>query len=120
MLRKHVDVAAVARGLEPAALMVQLQIRDSVSSVVVDEPARLEELRVGPGRVLVTRVVQGPGVLRKAAIADLDDPATARAAETAERALLYVALTRARKSAIVTANGTLSPFLKLAATGQAA
>jgi hypothetical protein len=41
-----------------------------------------------------------------------DDAVARRNAETAERALLYVALTRSKKSATVTAYGELSPFLK--------
>lgn len=45
------------------------------------------------------------------AVADVDDPVAVRAAETAERALLYVGLTRAKRSAIITANGKPSPFL---------
>ncbi len=40
-----------------------------------------------------------------------DDPISARDAETGERALLYVALTRAKKSATVSAFGTASPFV---------
>lgn len=40
-----------------------------------------------------------------------DDAVARRNAETAERALLYVALTRAKKSATVTGYGELSPFL---------
>jgi superfamily I DNA/RNA helicase len=47
-----------------------------------------------------------------AALSDADDQITARDAETAERALLYVALTRAKKSALVTGYGKLSPFLR--------
>ncbi len=41
-----------------------------------------------------------------------DDVVARRNAETSERALLYVALTRARRSALVTAHGSLSPFLE--------
>lgn len=41
------------------------------------------------------------------------DAVAARDAETAERALLYVALTRARKSAVVTGHGEMSRFLRL-------
>jgi superfamily I DNA/RNA helicase len=40
-----------------------------------------------------------------------EDPVAARDAETGERALLYVALTRAKQSALVTAYGAVSPFL---------
>lgn len=46
------------------------------------------------------------------ALAANDDPVAARDAETAERALLYVALTRAKKSATVTAHGAPSPYLE--------
>ena len=41
-----------------------------------------------------------------------EDAVARRNAETAERALLYVALTRSKKSATVTGYGELSPFLK--------
>jgi len=45
----------------------------------------------------------------------LSEDATVRdAAEKAERALLYVALTRARQAALVTASGTITPFLATA------
>jgi superfamily I DNA/RNA helicase len=46
-----------------------------------------------------------------AALADADDQVTIRDAETAERALLYVALTRAKRSALITGYGKLSRFL---------
>lgn len=45
------------------------------------------------------------------AIRDGEDEVARRNAETAERALLYVALTRAKKSATVTGYGKMSPFL---------
>lgn len=45
------------------------------------------------------------------AIRDGEDAVARRNAETAERALLYVALTRAKKSASITASGEISPFL---------
>lgn len=45
------------------------------------------------------------------AIRDGEDAVAKRNAETAERALLYVALTRAKKSAAITAFGEISPFL---------
>jgi superfamily I DNA/RNA helicase len=48
--------------------------------------------------------------LGKAVNAD-DDPVSARDAETGERALLYVALTRAKKSASISAFGVPSPFV---------
>lgn len=41
-----------------------------------------------------------------------DDPIALRNAETAERALLYVALTRAKKSAVVSGWGTMSGFVE--------
>ena len=40
-----------------------------------------------------------------------EDDVARRNVETAERSLLYVALTRAKKSALVTSWGALSPFL---------
>lgn len=46
-----------------------------------------------------------------AAVDDAEDAVARRNAETGERSLLYVALTRARRSATITAYGTLSPFL---------
>jgi superfamily I DNA/RNA helicase len=46
------------------------------------------------------------------ALAEADDQITARDAETAERALLYVALTRAKKSVLITGYGKLSSFLR--------
>jgi superfamily I DNA/RNA helicase len=45
------------------------------------------------------------------ALASADDEVTRRNAETGERALLYVALTRAKKSALITAYGEASPYL---------
>jgi superfamily I DNA/RNA helicase len=45
------------------------------------------------------------------AIRDGEDAVARRNAETAERALLYVALTRAKKSATITGFGEFSPFL---------
>jgi len=48
--------------------------------------------------------------LAKAVSAD-HDAAARRRAETSERALLYVALTRAKRSALITAHGALSPFV---------
>ena len=45
------------------------------------------------------------------AIRDGEDAVAKRNAETAERALLYVALTRAKKSASITGFGEFSPFL---------
>jgi superfamily I DNA/RNA helicase len=47
-----------------------------------------------------------------AAIKGAEDEVAARDVETSERALLYVGLTRAKKSATVTAYGTLTPFLR--------
>jgi superfamily I DNA/RNA helicase len=46
-----------------------------------------------------------------AALASADDQVTERHLETGERALLYVALTRAKKSALITASGEVSPYL---------
>ena len=45
------------------------------------------------------------------ALASGDDAITQRNLETGERALLYVALTRARRSALITAHGEASPYL---------
>jgi superfamily I DNA/RNA helicase len=45
------------------------------------------------------------------AIRDGEDAVARRNAETGERALLYVALTRAKKSAAITGFGEISPFL---------
>jgi superfamily I DNA/RNA helicase len=45
------------------------------------------------------------------AIRDGEDAVARRNTETAERALLYVALTRAKKSAAITGFGEISPFL---------
>ena len=45
---------------------------------------------------------------------DAEDPVAARDAETRERSLLYVALTRARRRAVITACGTPSRFLRRA------
>jgi superfamily I DNA/RNA helicase len=53
------------------------------------------------------------------AIRDGEDAVARRNAETAERALLYVALTRAKKSAAVTGYAELSPFLKPPGAGAA-
>ncbi|MCC6364956.1 MAG: DEAD/DEAH box helicase [Bryobacterales bacterium] len=50
------------------------------------------------------------------AIWDGEDAVAKRNAETAERALLYVALTRAKKSASITGFGEFSPFLSGGAT----
>jgi superfamily I DNA/RNA helicase len=45
------------------------------------------------------------------AVREPEDEVAARNAETGERSLLYVALTRARKSAAITWYGRSSPFL---------
>ena len=50
----------------------------------------------------------------EAAVYDAEDNVAKRNAETGERSLLYVALTRARRSAAITGYGTLSPFLERA------
>lgn len=47
------------------------------------------------------------------ALAAGDDEITQRNIETGERALLYVALTRAKRSALVTAYGDVSPYLNV-------
>ena len=46
-----------------------------------------------------------------AAVGDAEDAVAQRNSETGERSLLYVALTRARRSATITAYGQISPFL---------
>jgi superfamily I DNA/RNA helicase len=45
------------------------------------------------------------------ALTSADDQITERNLETGERALLYVALTRAKKSALITAYGEPSPYV---------
>jgi len=47
-----------------------------------------------------------------AVIEDAEDAVATRNAETGERSLLYVAITRAKRSALVTGHGEISPFLK--------
>lgn len=47
----------------------------------------------------------------EAAVDDAEDAVAQRNAETRERSLLYVALTRARRAAVITAYGQLTPFL---------
>ena len=47
----------------------------------------------------------------EAAVDDAEDAVAQRNAETRERSLLYVALTRARRAAVTTAYGQLTPFL---------
>jgi superfamily I DNA/RNA helicase len=49
------------------------------------------------------------------ALASGDDAVTQRNIETGERALLYVALTRAKSSALITAYGEVSPYLSATA-----
>jgi len=46
------------------------------------------------------------------AVSKSDDAVSGRNSETAERALLYVALTRARRSALITGYGEASPYVK--------
>jgi superfamily I DNA/RNA helicase len=70
--------------------------------------------------VIVAAVNKGIVPLN-AALASADDQITQRNLETGERALLYVALTRAKKSALITAYGEPSPYLTVnadAAVGQ--
>jgi superfamily I DNA/RNA helicase len=47
----------------------------------------------------------------EAAVVDAEDAVARRNAETGERSLLYVSLTRAKKSATITGYGPISPFL---------
>jgi superfamily I DNA/RNA helicase len=47
----------------------------------------------------------------EAAVDDAGDGVAQRNAETGERSLLYVALTRARRSAIITGYGQISPVV---------
>lgn len=57
-------------------------------------------------------VAANKGILPlESTVDDAEDDVARREAETRERSLLYVALTRARKSAAVTGYGTISPFL---------
>jgi superfamily I DNA/RNA helicase len=53
------------------------------------------------------------------ALASADDDVSKRNAETGERALLYVALTRAKRSAVITGYGEGSPYLTTAAPNSA-
>jgi DEAD/DEAH box helicase domain-containing protein len=48
------------------------------------------------------------------AVDEAEDAVAMRNAETGERSLLYVALTRARRSATITSYGSMSPFLSKA------
>jgi superfamily I DNA/RNA helicase len=57
-------------------------------------------------------VAANKGILPlEAAVDDAADNVAKRDAETGERSLLYVALTRARRSAAITGYGDLTPFL---------
>jgi superfamily I DNA/RNA helicase len=57
-------------------------------------------------------VAANKGVLPlTAAVADAEDDVARRDADTGERSLLYVAITRARRSATITAYGELTPLL---------
>lgn len=47
----------------------------------------------------------------EAAVVDAEDAVARRNAETGERSLLYVSLTRAKKSATIIGYGPMSPFL---------
>ena len=47
----------------------------------------------------------------EAAVDEAEDAVAKHNAETGERSLLYVALTRARRSAAITSYGQTSPFL---------
>lgn len=58
-------------------------------------------------------VAANKGILPlEVAVDDAEDAVAKRNAETGERSLLYVALTRARRSATITSYGNLSPLLK--------
>lgn len=61
--------------------------------------------------VVVASAIAGVIPLEKAMKVG-DDPVARRNSETAERSLLYVALTRARKSALVTGYGEMSPYVR--------
>jgi superfamily I DNA/RNA helicase len=50
----------------------------------------------------------------EAAVDEAEDAVAMRNAETGERSLLYVALTRARRSATITSYGSMSPYLSTA------
>lgn len=59
---------------------------------------------------LVIIVAATKGVIPSdAALASADDPVTGRNLEISERTLMYVALTRAKKSSLVTCYGEVSP-----------
>jgi len=50
-------------------------------------------------------------ILFEAAVDEAEDAIAMRNAETGERSLLYVALTRAHRSATISGYGPMSPFL---------
>jgi superfamily I DNA/RNA helicase len=54
----------------------------------------------------------------RAAVQRTEEPAVRREVELMERALLYVALTRARRAALVTAHGEVSPWVPRVASEQ--
>lgn len=57
-------------------------------------------------------VAANKGVLPlEVAVGDAEVAVARRNAETGERSLLYVALTRAPRSATITGDGSMSPFL---------
>jgi len=101
------------RALREAGLTVFRLRRDAADAV--DRPGvRVATLHRVKGlefdHVFVAGATDGIIPLAKA-IADDDDPASREDAETAERALLYVGLTRAKKSATVTAAGRISELV---------
>ena len=61
-------------------------------------------------QVIVTAANKGILPL-EAAVDEAEDAVARRNAETGERSLLYVALTRSRRTATVTGYGSMSPFL---------
>jgi len=64
----------------------------------------------------VIAVAVNKGVLPlEAAVGDAEDAVAKRNADTGERSLLYVALTRARQCAIITGYGQMSPYVASAA-----
>ncbi|WP_416196814.1 3'-5' exonuclease [Selenomonas sp.] len=52
------------------------------------------------------------GLVPLAQVVDVEDPIAKQEAQTAEKCLLYVALTRAQKGAYITSYGKKSEFIK--------
>jgi superfamily I DNA/RNA helicase len=133
-LKQHID-ALVAEGSPLESICIVARIKKFVDTYVAHlEAAGIKTYRVKadtaeqrdrPGVRLATMhrvkglefdhvIVAGANrgiVPLDFAVASADDEVTKRNAETGERALLYVALTRAKKSALITAYGEASSYL---------